>query len=414
MFDMEHTVRLPSWNDILSSVTTMFHQLPQLSACALQVINLVGAEVAEVASACEVELPQLERWLTAGSGDSTRSKPAAEAALPAEAQVRVHNWLASQAAQLSSAKNGSAHLLASKVSIPCLCPWSLPAGAEQRSRRPYEPKSVKQPLDGRALRPARVQVCSDEMSPLLQQAAILSTRLGELDADSLPESWSAWLQTLRAEEGPEAEAAAPVWQLLDAVHPYTEMMLHRPPTTYVEKPDALGPSRDGGTATPSALTPTVSGQRPTGRPRAGPRPPCCMHPQPAQADGEPAFHLCVCTLVLTLLLWSLMQTRSCNHGNGRGDVGRPSLHVQPIKYSRCSMQASTAEERRTPQRIPPPQGPAACPPRAGAPQLWARPSRRQPSSPLLAWQLLPRLCRQRRATPQVWAPASEVAGLPPW
>ena len=281
MVDIDHTIHLLSWNGILSLVTAEFRQLPYLSACVLQVINLVGAEVAEVASACEVELPRLEQWLTAGSGDSTGSKLAANAMLPTEAQVRVHDWLASQAAQLSSAKNGSAHLLDSKVSIPGLCPWSLPATAEQRSRRPCEPRSVKQPVDGSVVRLARVRDCGVEMSPLLQQAAILSMRPGALDADSLPESWSAWLQTLRAEEGPEGEAAAPAAQPPEAVHPYTEMMLHRPPTTYVEKPDALGPSRDGGTATPSALTPTVSGQRQIGRPHAGPQPPCCMRPQPA-------------------------------------------------------------------------------------------------------------------------------------
>ena len=121
----------------LASTDHTIHLLNRKASCAwsrqrsiscyggLQVINLVGAEIAEVASACEVELPRLERWLTAGSGDSTKSKPAADAALPAEAQVRVHEWLASQAAQLSSAKNGSAHLLDSKVSprasIPGAC-----------------------------------------------------------------------------------------------------------------------------------------------------------------------------------------------------------------------------------------------------------------------------------------------------
>lgn len=54
---------------------------------------LTGSEAAAVAAACDVELPQFQRWLAAAGGNGE--------ALQADALRRVSDWLGSQASALA-------------------------------------------------------------------------------------------------------------------------------------------------------------------------------------------------------------------------------------------------------------------------------------------------------------------------
>jgi hypothetical protein len=325
----------------------------------VQVLALQDMPDAVLVEECGWTEAEWSSWLR-GSRSEAAEDAAAQWSTPENVLSKLFAWLSRQAQRLLGKQNGRASLSSAEEQ-----PQELPQGqlTDQRSpaREAEDPvaavgNGIAATTEGQQENVAATRSADDvekQADPkaeassglVIQQASRTASGgtapTSSIDADSLAgisaehasrlQSWAAWQAALTGHPAPVPDTAAGD----EYMHPYTELMLQRPPTQYMLHPDqdTRHPAGMSGLATPSGMTPSASAEDGS-----------AVNPHQSAADAG-ADSAVAATFFPTPSHLG-MGSRATGHGSEGPDGAALSAGAQPGPNGAAAAQGSAEKEDR--------------------------------------------------------------------